>query len=172
MRPTGSATGGATNALDVKKFFVIQIDNITFEAQNSLLKLLEEPADYVHFLIVVPSAHLLLPTVKSRMSLIATGETGMSGASDKIALEAETFLKATVAKRLDYIKKLATDITDEKRSKQDVVDLLNAIESLVYMKSGTRGNQRSLEAIEKARNYMNDRGASLKMLLEFVALNI
>ncbi len=51
-----------------KKIFVLQVNAITVEAQNALLKLLEEPPAYAHFFIIVPSAHLLLPTVKSRMS--------------------------------------------------------------------------------------------------------
>ena len=64
-RPVGTAQ---------KKIFVLTMNGITIEAQNALLKLLEEPAEYAHFFLIVPSAHLLLPTVKSRMLEITTGE--------------------------------------------------------------------------------------------------
>ncbi|MCX2682358.1 DNA polymerase III subunit delta' [Campylobacter sp. MIT 21-1685] len=37
------------------------------EAQNFLLKLLEEPPRNIKFLLVVPSKNLLLPTIKSRL---------------------------------------------------------------------------------------------------------
>ena len=56
-----------------KKIFVLTLNGITVEAQNALLKLLEEPAEYAHFFLIIPSAHLLLPTVKSRLCFIDTG---------------------------------------------------------------------------------------------------
>src|SRR2546421_501162 len=45
-----------------KKIFILTMNGITVEAQNALLKLLEEPAEYSHFFLILPSAHLLLPT--------------------------------------------------------------------------------------------------------------
>ncbi|MCX6719263.1 MAG: hypothetical protein NTZ38_02720, partial [Candidatus Taylorbacteria bacterium] len=53
-----------------KKFFILSMDDITVEAQNALLKLLEEPSAYAHFFLIVPSVHLLLPTIKSRLETI------------------------------------------------------------------------------------------------------
>ena len=165
MRPVSSDTA----AVDAKKIFVIQMSNITSEAQNALLKLLEEPADYVHFFLIVASAHLLLPTVKSRMSFI---NEQSDIAVNTMGNDAMAFLKLLPAKRLEYIKKLVDAIADEKRPKQDAIDLINAIEAQIYAVSGARKSTKKLEAIEMVRNYMNDRGASIKMLLEYVALNI
>ncbi|MEN9524314.1 MAG: hypothetical protein RL536_383, partial [Candidatus Parcubacteria bacterium] len=59
---------------DGKKIFVLRMNGITVEAQNALLKLFEEPADYAHFFIIISSAHLLLPTVKSRMRSLELGK--------------------------------------------------------------------------------------------------
>ena len=42
-----------------KRIFILSMNGITIEAQNALLKLLEEPAPYAHFFLVVPSAHIL-----------------------------------------------------------------------------------------------------------------
>jgi DNA polymerase III gamma/tau subunit len=180
-----SQNGGAG-----KKFFVLQMNGITVEAQNALLKLLEEPGESVHFFLIIPSAHLLLPTVKSRLAIIQ-GERGIAsearvsikgkagGGSNidsnrynlYVITKAEEFIKLPVAKRLDLIKSLMDDISKEKRSKQYAVDFINAIQEAVH-NGGVKKNAKALEAIETARTYMNDRAPSLKMLLEYIALSV
>jgi len=175
------------NAGAGKKIFILTMNGITIEAQNSLLKLLEEPAEYAHFFLIIPSAHLLLPTVKSRLSII--DDLNSSGKGPKSTLkeinpellkEAETFLKATQTKRLDIIKALTDSISKEKKTKQDAIDFISAIESILYKNSGVNGSKKdsliksrkALEAIAIARNYIHDRAPSVKMLLEYVALNV
>ena len=160
-----------------RKIFVLQMDSITVEAQNALLKLLEEPALYATFFIIIPSSHLLLTTVKSRLHLIQSSsaeerKTEMTDAELKIMDDANKFIIAKPAKRLEMIKSLMDDITKEKRTKQDAIDFLNAIQSAVYDKSGAIEGKSALKSIEIARKYMNDRSPSLKMLLEYVALNL
>lgn len=43
---------------------------LTAEAQNAMLKILEEPPEYAFFIIITPSSALLLPTVISRCSCV------------------------------------------------------------------------------------------------------
>ena len=165
-----------------KKIFVLTMNGITVEAQNALLKLFEEPAAYAHFFVIIPSAHLLLPTVRSRMQVFhlqadphkqshknIKSEEGKI--DDKLRKTAETFLSLPTAQRLEHIKKLTDDISKEKKTKQHTVDLLNAIESILHER-GVSQHTKSLEVIELARTYMHDRAPSLKMLLEYIALNI
>jgi DNA polymerase III delta prime subunit len=154
-----------------KKIFIMAMDGITVEAQNALLKLLEEPAGYAHFFMIIPSAHLLLPTVRSRIRFIEIGN-GRTGGEMLISEEAKKFLKMPPAKRLESVKSLTDDIKDGKKTKKDAIDLLNAVQSLVYEEKGVVKGRRPLEAIETARRYMDDAAPSLKMLLEYVALNI
>lgn len=182
MRPMGESG---------KKIFVVTISNATVEAQNALLKLLEEPAEYAHFFIVIPSAHLLLPTVRSRMVEVGRMEHGVrsvedgvesrrlgtrsgaeSGTQTNVQKEAEVFLKMSMAKRLEYIKKLTDDISKEKKTKRDAIELLDAVQAAVYRDKGIKQGRDALESIEKARSYMSDRAPSMKMLLESVAMAI
>ncbi len=165
------------------KIFILTMNGITVEAQNALLKLLEEPPEYAHIFLIIPSAHLLLPTVKSRLSMIDT-TVGCSDAD--LMKEADDFLKAPVAKRLETIKSLMNAIAKDlpvaglpagmsrqgRKIKQDAIDLINAIEAAAYAKGGVKKNRHALEAIALARKYMNDRSPSMKMLLEYMALNI
>ncbi len=151
-----------------KKIFVLQMNGITVEAQNALLKLLEEPAEYAHFFLIIPSTHLLLPTVKSRMSLLEIG----TDINSELSGSAKKFVTLSKAKRLDEIKKLVEDITKEKKTKQDAIDFLNAIQAVIYEEKGVKEGKSTLEVIETARMYIHDRAPSVKMLLEYVALNV
>lgn len=158
-RPVGAAG---------KKIFIVTMNGITVEAQNALLKLLEEPAESTHFFLIIPSAHLLLPTVKSRLSLIGSSQ----GSSETDLTEARHFVKSTPAKRLEAVKSLLDDISKEKKFKQDAVNLLNGIEAVIYEDRGVKEGKQALQAIDMARKYLSDRAPSVKMLLEYVALNL
>ena len=162
-----------------KKIFILTMNGITVEAQNAMLKLLEEPAEYAHFFLIISSAHLLLPTVKSRLSFIS--DFGWTSQTSKIVTDAELFkvtrifVTSTPAKRLEIIKTLLDDISKEKKTKQDAIDLLNSIQAAIYKDKGlSKGSEtvKTFEAIEAARKYIYDRAPSVKMLLEYVALNI
>jgi hypothetical protein len=139
-----------------------------------MLKLLEEPAEYAHYFLIIPSAHLLLPTVKSRMSVI---DLSVGKATTlKCSEDAKTFLKSPVAKRLDIVKKLVDEISKEKKTKKGAIDFVNAVQEVIYSnnksKDGLIKSETAFKAIEIARSYLNDRAPSVKMLLEYVALNV
>ena len=42
------------------------VDDLTEQAQNALLKSLEEPPEYVTFILLSNHVHALLPTIRSR----------------------------------------------------------------------------------------------------------
>ena len=50
-----------------RKVYLIDADNINEQGQNALLKSLEEPPAYVHYLLTVAGYERLLPTVRSRV---------------------------------------------------------------------------------------------------------
>lgn len=49
------------------KYFVLYYKDYSIQAQNYMLKLLEEPPAKVYFKILVSSKNILLPTIKSRL---------------------------------------------------------------------------------------------------------
>ncbi len=51
--------------------FIPQAHNLTTEAQNALLKLLEEPPQNTRFILTVSSDQLMLPTIRSRAQELA-----------------------------------------------------------------------------------------------------
>lgn len=55
----------------VREKFIALIGKIfNKEAQNALLKVLEEPPHNIHFLLFVPYKNTLIPTIRSRMQII------------------------------------------------------------------------------------------------------
>ena len=56
-----------------KVFLMKDAQNMTTEAQNALLKMLEEPPEYVIIILVCDDADHLLPTVRSRAEIVEVG---------------------------------------------------------------------------------------------------
>ena len=52
------------------KYIIIGASDLTDVAQNSLLKLLEEPPRNIEFIIISPTKSNLLPTVRSRLPIL------------------------------------------------------------------------------------------------------
>ena len=55
---------------DKKVFIIKKIDNAMEQAQNKLLKTLEEPANNVYFILTTKNINQVLPTIRSRCSKI------------------------------------------------------------------------------------------------------
>ncbi len=157
---------------DGKKVFVISLNFITLEAQNSLLKVFEEPTAGTHFFIIVPSAEIFLPTIRSRVEIICREDRGdgAQGIGDNKANAelVKSFLKTTPAKRFELFKKII-----EEKEKQKAIDFLNGLESELYVVWGKNLDKQKSEIftqIMKCRIFLGDRSPSVKMILENIAL--
>jgi hypothetical protein len=159
-----------------RRIFVMTMNGITVEAQNALLKLLEEPSEHARFFMILPSAHLLIPTIKSRIRFLGSSAAVQSADDSEAMKAAQAFLAAPVKKRLDLVKELMDQIGKEKKTKQDAVDLLNALQEQIHARAkgaaGLAQNAAALESVLLAGSYATDRAPSMKMLLEYVALNV
>lgn len=149
-------------AIGEKKIFIIAFQFITREAQNSLLKLFEEPTTDTHFFTIVPLASILLPTLRSRMFEIK----GLGGMSTNT--RAQQFLASEKSERLS----LVADIVEGK-DKSSAVALLSGMEESLRGESLLETSPKKLKALEeisRCRSYLYDRAPSIKMILEHVAL--
>lgn len=62
-----------------KRVFIIDdAKDMTAEAANSLLKVLEEPPAFSHIILITDSPHLLLPTIRSRCRMLAFSPIGQA----------------------------------------------------------------------------------------------
>jgi DNA polymerase III delta prime subunit len=158
-----------------KKICIIATKFINREAEQALLKIIEEPAENTHFFIIVPDASVLLGTILSRVHIIKTNERG-----DKdIKKEALEFLSASVKSRIDTVASIVKENKSEENSGQlrfYATSFINELENIFYQKfkKNIKDNKIkfTLEEIQKARGYLSTPGASVKMILEHLALVI
>lgn len=153
-----------------RKVFVIYANFITKDAQNSLLKIFEEPTPGTVFFLVLPEATGLITTLKSRLIF------GAGGGDDTIS-QAEDFLNAKVGKRMEMVAKIVKDIKDEKINKGDAVKFIKNIEKVIknnYKANKTHGGKDEslllIEDLEKAISYAGDESPSIKVILEHLAI--
>ncbi len=146
-----------------RRVFVLVTPSMTVEAQNALLKTLEEPSADAVFFLMVPSPEMLLATVRSRTR---TFELCIEHSS---SVDAKEFLAASTSTRLEMLKPLY-DHEDEGRDMGGVISFLGALERRFAESARTKENIAGLHAVYRARKYAGDRGSLLKALLEQVAL--
>jgi DNA polymerase III delta prime subunit len=146
--------------------FIIVAADMTNEAQQALLKTLEEPPAGAQFVLIVPSPEMLLPTVRSRIRNVQVAAGGEQERGTSL-----TFLHATPSARLDMLKPLLETGDDGSRDIAAVLAFLAALEQETASLETPERNE-ALRAIYRARRYATDKGALLKPLLEQVALLI
>ncbi len=148
-----------------RKIFIIETAAITGEAQNALLKILEEPTAGSHFFIVVPSRWLVLPTVRSRMQIVSIGGGDGREEFGKESAEALAFLAATPATRLSMLQPILEE-KDKTRATLFVDSLIGSLHSRIHQKTAAD----ALNELLRCRGYLTDRSSSLKLILEHLAL--
>ena len=142
------------------RVFVVATPSMTMEAQNTLLKTLEEPPAGAMFFFIIPAPDTLLATLRSRAQMLALG-TQMRGSS---IVDVHLFLAATPQRRLDMLKVLLEKDEDEKRDLGNIIAFLSSLEKSVEK------DPDGLRAVYRAQKYIGDRGALVKPLLEQIAL--
>jgi DNA polymerase III delta prime subunit len=157
------------------KVIIIAATRAYHEAQNALLKLFEEPAPGTYLFLILPTLGGLLPTLRSRVSVLGTTVARQRSGQTEIA---EQFLSSTKEKRSLMIKKLTTGKDeDERRENRDkALAIVNGIEAIAYAK--TREGQTIpeisalLNDVATLRGFLHDRSAPVKMILEHLSLVI
>ncbi len=151
------------------RIFILAIDRMTHEAQNSLLKLFEEPVEGVHFFIIVPHVSLFLPTLRSRLMPFPHSLGDAKGGPSP--LSAKKFLEASSSARLTMISKIA-----EKKDIKSAISFLESLEDEFHMQKTAFDIHSNivfaLEDIERCRMYLCGRAPSVKMILEHIALTV
>ncbi|MCE9644139.1 hypothetical protein K8Q93_02785 [Candidatus Parcubacteria bacterium] len=154
-------------AVTGRRVYILSFFFATLEAQNALLKTLEEPTPDTSFFIIVPAASVLLPTVRSRL---ARFDLGVEASIQK---EAEAFLAASVAVRLKVIEKIGK--SDNESKKSDLLSLLIGIEEVCAARFDGQIPVEWAEPLRELlelKKYAFDRAPSVKMLGEYLSLRL
>ena len=156
-----------------KKIFIISANNFLLEAQNSLLKLFEDPIENTHFFVITPDSNNLLKTLVSRFYFISA----ISDPTEELR-ETERFVTMPLRARIDFIKDLLAEPDEEVASvdsaRSKSLKFLNALESTLHKKltSKTTFDTRFFEHFFKVREFLRMPGSSAKSLMESVAMVI
>lgn len=153
-----------------KKIFLITFNTIMSEAQNALLKTLEEPTEHTHFFFVTRSAEILFPTVRSRMQIIQPFVNMKKDPAGETP--GDRFLAGDLTERMKMIEPLTKAKTEEKpKAKEDARVLLESLERSLYPRLPDEVHiALPLRDILAARRAMTERAPSIKILLEHIAL--
>jgi DNA polymerase III delta prime subunit len=141
---------------------VVEVTSLTSEAQNALLKLLEEPPATTRFLFIVRAGVSLLPTLRSRLHRVE-----VVSMHDVVASAPSAFAAGTIAQRLALIQ--------ERLDKKDD-DWLHSLRREVehYLKTEVLSGvaAQDIAAMHFVLSRLGTRGASNKMLLEELAFTM
>jgi DNA polymerase III delta prime subunit len=137
--------------------FVVRTNFITLEAQNALLKVMEEPPISTKFIFVLPPDFTMLPTLLSRFNVNDYSAQKIE-ANDSFSL----FLTSNFSERLTAIDKSAKskDAEWQREIKKGLIDHIRL----------SNCDNKSLGSLEYVARTLLTRGSSNKMLLEQAAL--
>lgn len=154
------------SAIGAQRVFVIVASTMTIEAQNALLKTFEEAPGGAVFVVLVPSPDTLLPTVRSRSQSLMLAEATRS------SIDVGEFFAAGPDARLDLLKPLLDKDDDDRRDTGAILDFLAGVERRLGTRVHDASAREALRAVYAARNYLGDKGALVKTLLESIAFAV
>jgi DNA polymerase III delta prime subunit len=146
----------------VCRVIIVEVVTITVEAQNALLKLLEEPPASSRFIFVVRRGVSLLPTLRSRFLAVT------SVSEEESNEEFVDFLRSDIAARLAL---LANRI--EKKDDAWIRSIQSGLKQYVQRDMKKMSwNIEDISTIQLVLSRLGTRGSSAKMLLEELALSL
>lgn len=140
-----------------KKIFIIAADTVMHEAQQALLKTFEEPSPGTHFFLITRETQRLLPTLRSRLLHVRLDSKKKPEHKD-----VAEFVAGDIVSRMKIASKLVAK-KDKDVARKFLDDLLIALTHDAY-------DAKYIEEVLRARSYVNDKGASLKIIFEALAL--
>ena len=154
------------------KGIVLVADTFSHQAQNALLKTLEEPNPGTFFFILTSSASTFLPTVLSRVHVVTSKPDGVLQ-SKHTCLSPHTFVSESKPVRLKTIKEIIKLKEDEKIGDAEIFSFITGVEQSIFHKvKGTQDEVMVSTVLTTVSDYMRDTSSSKKMLLEYMALEL
>lgn len=156
----------------VKAVVIEAYGSITTEAQNALLKVLEEPPNNTLILISVSKKELLLPTVLSRCKIIELKDSNLTLSYDENAQYLNILISLS-KEGISYKLKLAQDIS---RNKEDAIIWLEKMTIALRKKLIKNHNDQQylnfFKNLQKTYKNIKNTNVSQRIALENLFLSI
>lgn len=153
------------------QYFVVSAVSVTHEAQQTLLKMFEEPKARTHFFLLMAESTAVLPTVLSRAQVVRL-------TSDIVlyAKEVQAFIKSSVVDRIAFVAEFIKSHEGDDSSGELRLHASQFIVALIGVLRKDPKNLISRKAFFTdaltMREYLDNRGASVKMILEHLAITL
>lgn len=165
------------------KVIIASMTRIFHEAQNALLKILEEPPEGALIILCVPSEGIFIPTLRSRLLPLPTSEDAVAGMAQPESV-GQRFMAASVPEREKIVGKLVEQAKSDKdelkqQARREAIEILQALTEVTH----DRLHQvKTKMTQEEARHFLEDlasfmpilyeRSAPLKLIFEHLLLVI
>ena len=154
---------GAKKAVILESFF-----GITIDAQNSLLKILEEPPEDTIIMILVSSLDFVLPTIISRCKIINLSK--VSKLSEK---ENQDILEVFEDLKKDRISNALLIAQDYSKDKDEALTFLeNLILTLDKNLENNKNSGKILKDLQKTYTIIKTTNVNIRLALENLFLNL
>lgn len=149
----------AVNASNTERVFIFDnADHMNHQAQNAFLKLLEEPAPHVHFILLSHHDERLLPTTLSRIQLQRI--TPISHAQSSELLDLSHVTDDTMRTQLLFLAEgLPAELTRLVQDKDDFTNRVTLITDARRLLQGVL-----IEKLKVIHAYSGDRAHTLELL--------
>ncbi len=145
---------------NLRSVLINNAEKLTEEAQNSLLKIIEEPPQNILIILITLNPDLLLYTIKSRCLTINLSVQGEK--NTELIKEAEIFLKSNYLERSLIIDRMSK----EDKSREELEDFL-----LELLKILSKIDIEKTEFVKKAYIGIR-RGTNVKLTLDYLNINL
>ncbi len=152
---------------DKLKMIILSAERMTKQAQNTLLKLTEEPSASLRIFVIVPKDVELLPTLISRLEDISNAFPSTD--SGQVKTDAGNFLSMGLKDRFKLAEKISK-VDDE--TALDV--FLRDLEKKIYKQKYNNflDKQKTFEAIDFAKKISSSQSRPKRMILEALAISL
>ncbi len=126
---------------DKSVFIINEAQEMNVQAQNALLKIFEEPAEHVCFILTCNSKSSLLQTIISRATCYFLGDEEKKEdlkSEQAKALSKELFLCLVTENEYQFLKKTSVFSKDKKLFKAVLEESLPIIRDVLFLHSGSR----------------------------------
>lgn len=154
------------------KFYIIEnADYMTAQAQNALIKILEEPPKNVIFALICSSSVNLLSTIRSRAHIFKI-QSDSKSEENEMLLISKQIVEASLDGRNDKILKYLSDFGVDRKKFKSLIE--NIIESFIECFKSENIDKDLADnlafKIDKLRNLMNlaDKNVNMNLLVAIV----
>lgn len=145
---------------EIKGILIDATNAITIEAQNALLKTLEEAPEDTIIIMQVMSAEEILPTILSRCKIIELK-------SKKEIIDVSKFIKILSSNGVGEKLKLAQDLAKDKNESLDFLENL-----IIGGRKNLVENYRIIKMVQKFHTIIKTTNVNLRLALENLFINL